>query len=62
MPWTHSWLVYLVDQEHILNIFSPIQANGTVAVQLDIGYKLVRILFIIGDCILVVLIACSFST
>ena len=41
---------------------SPIQEKGTVPVQLDIGHKLVRILFIIGDCILVVLIACSFST
>ena len=62
MPCTHSWLVFLADQEHILNMSSPIQAKGTVAVQLDMGYKLVRILFIIGDCIMIVLIACSFST
>ena len=40
---------------------STIQEKGTVAVQLDIGYKLVRIFLIIGDCIMVVLIACSFS-
>ena len=58
----HSWLVFFVDQERILNVSSPIQAKGSVDIQLAVENKIVRILFIISDYVLIFLITCSFYT
>ena len=49
----HSWSVLFADQEHITNISSPTQAKGTVAVQLAVENKIVRILFIVSACVLI---------